>query len=368
VTIKPAIGITTSISGDNTSAIIKLNGADFVTIDGSNAVSGTSKDLTISNTNAGTTASVIWIASATASDGATNNTIKNCVVTGNASTTTLMDIFSGGTASVSTTGNALTANSNNTIQNNRISKAQYGIFLLGTSTTTLDASNQIMSNALGSSTSGDGFSTNGILVQNQTGCSISGNDVQNVIGTGGLLDIAGSSTVLTGIYLRQTKLSIVNANQVHSINYNGASTIRQHAISLESPAFSTSGAQSQNVVSNNFVYGNTYAGGGSVWTVSGINTNGGYGDGYYYNSVYMTGTLNATAGPAAAFSNGNASTTTAALNINVRNNIFYINGTSTSSATFYAHYTTATTYSGSVLNNNDLLTTATSPQPVKSDF
>ena len=46
LTIKPASGITALISGNIDSAIIKLNGADFVTINGSNAggtTSGASK-------------------------------------------------------------------------------------------------------------------------------------------------------------------------------------------------------------------------------------------------------------------------------------------------------------------------------------
>src|SRR3712207_9341611 len=62
------------------SALITLNGADNVTIDGSLA-GGTDRSLTITNLQTSTT-SVIWIRSASASDGSSNNTVKNCVING----------------------------------------------------------------------------------------------------------------------------------------------------------------------------------------------------------------------------------------------------------------------------------------------
>src|SRR5439155_1915291 len=51
ITIKPASGVTTSISGSSPSAIIELLGADYVTIDGSNTNGGTTRDLTVLNLN-----------------------------------------------------------------------------------------------------------------------------------------------------------------------------------------------------------------------------------------------------------------------------------------------------------------------------
>ena len=112
--------------------VFKLNGADFVTIDGSN--NGTSsRNLTLVDNDTGTSSAAVWIASASASDGATNNTIKNCIMSGNAGTTTLAGIIAG---SGTTIGNAAdAANSTNTIQNNQITKFQNGIFLNGLATT-----------------------------------------------------------------------------------------------------------------------------------------------------------------------------------------------------------------------------------------
>jgi hypothetical protein len=109
------------VSLSATTTLFKLNGADFVTIDGSNNGS-TSRNLTLNDNDTGTASAAIWIASASSTDGATNNTIKNCIMSGNASTTTLAGIVGG---SGTTIGNpAEGANSTNTIQNNQIVRFQ----------------------------------------------------------------------------------------------------------------------------------------------------------------------------------------------------------------------------------------------------
>ena len=55
LTIRPSAAGRTMTGTAAATALIILNGADWVTIDGSNAVGGTSRDLTITNTNIGTT-------------------------------------------------------------------------------------------------------------------------------------------------------------------------------------------------------------------------------------------------------------------------------------------------------------------------
>ena len=100
------------------------------------------------------------------------------------------------------------------------------------------------------------------------------------------------------------------------------------------------------------------------WNTSGINNNGGYGDKYYFNSVSLGGQLSGTGGTAgsAAFSNGNGITSASDGDaIDVRNNIFSVTGTSLAAAPLYAHYTTRTNYTGSILNNNNLYVNATAP-------
>src|SRR5207253_2486063 len=62
ITIKPASGATPSISGSSASAIIELAGADYVTIDGSNTNGGSTRDLTIQNTNSAANTAAVWLA------------------------------------------------------------------------------------------------------------------------------------------------------------------------------------------------------------------------------------------------------------------------------------------------------------------
>ncbi|MER3499680.1 MAG: hypothetical protein C4308_14155, partial [Chitinophagaceae bacterium] len=289
-----------------------------------------------------------WLASASASDGATNNTIKNTIITGNASTTTLMGIFVGGTSGISTNTNALCANSSNTIQNNQVSKAQYGVFFIGTSPTTLDNANSVLNNTIGVTGSGNGLSIGGIDVRSQSNALISGNTVQNISGA--------SSTNMQGINLQDTKNSVVSLNKVFDMSYTGTSTTKLYGITTSTSTFTTISNASANVYYNNTVATLTSNGTSTGWNTSGINNNGGYGDKYYYNSVYLTGQLSGTngTGGSAAFSNGNGITNTSADAIDVRNNIFAVNATSLSAAPLYAHYTTRANYTGSTVDYNDL--------------
>jgi hypothetical protein len=349
ITIKPAATVTATISGSSSSSIFKLNGADYVTIDGSNNGS-TSKNLTISNSNTGTSSAVIWIASATASDGATNNTIKNCIITGNASTTTLMSIFQGGTSSIATTTVALIANSNNTYQNNTISKSQYGIFAIGVSTASLGTGLTITGNNLGSSTVGDGFNLTGIDVRYQNAASINNNDIQNISSTGSII----------GLRILDCTNSLIFNNKIHKFNYTGASTIKVNGVRIGTATFTTVGSPSNNQFYNNQIYDLTSNGTSGTWNLTGVLANGGYGDKYYFNSIHLSGQLaNSSSGLAAAFANGDGNstdgTTASVTNIDVRNNIISLTGSSgTAGGNFWAYYTSATSLTGSTLNYNDL--------------
>ena len=127
MTIKPALGVSPTIVGSSASGIIELLGADYVTIDGSNTVGGTTRDLTIQNTNAATPTAAVWLASLGTSAGATFDTIKNSNIRANGggagTTTSIFGIFAGGTT-VATNGN-----NNNflTIQNNQVDTAYEAI-------------------------------------------------------------------------------------------------------------------------------------------------------------------------------------------------------------------------------------------------
>ncbi|MER3499796.1 MAG: hypothetical protein C4308_14840, partial [Chitinophagaceae bacterium] len=346
LTIKPASGVTATITGSVPSdALIKLNGADYVTIDGSNNGT-TSRNLTISNTTTGTSTAVIWVSSASASDGATNNTIKNTIISGNSATTTGYGIISGG---ASIPSSALTANSNNVIQNNRISKVQFGINWAGTSTSVLDAGTQIISNVLGSSTPGDGFGILGIQTQFQDGIIIRGNEIQNIV-------VASGDQNYSGISLIDTRNASVENNKIHGMSYTGATTGKLFGI-LTISSFNTAGSPSNNLFANNVVYDMTSTSISGFWSLSGIDDDGGYGDKFYFNTVYLAGSLSGSSlAPAACFANGNTFFGSPATNIDVRNNIFFMKGSASVAVPLYAHFTIATSYAGSTLNYNDLYT------------
>ncbi|MFY7886663.1 MAG: hypothetical protein ACOVOV_17665, partial [Dolichospermum sp.] len=89
---------------------------------------------------------------------------------------------------------------------------------------------------------------------------------------------------------------------------------------------------------------------------TGILAHGGYADKFYFNSVNLNGQFcNSSSGLVAAFANGDQTLTTVTTNIDVRNNIFAVTGSSGSAGgNFWAYHTQATTTSGSTINYNVL--------------
>ena len=134
LTIKPAPGVQPTVNGASaSSAIIKLNGADYITIDGSNTVGGVTKDLTLNNTSA-TAGACVWNAALGGpGNGADYNTVKNTSMIGGTNTVAYsMGVFSGSTAAgISTSGDD---NKNFTVQNCNIQNTFYAINIFGTAT------------------------------------------------------------------------------------------------------------------------------------------------------------------------------------------------------------------------------------------
>jgi len=105
-----------SITGNLATPLIDLNGADNVTIDGRVNATGTTNDLSIVNSS---TASVAGTSTIRFINGATNNTVKYCIIKGSEILTTSGVLF----FSTTTTGSG---NSTNTIDNNSITNATNG--------------------------------------------------------------------------------------------------------------------------------------------------------------------------------------------------------------------------------------------------
>ncbi len=108
VTIMPSGART--VSGSVATALVDLNGADNVMINGLNSVGNS---LTISNTSTGTSASTIRLI-----NGAMNNTVTNCSVLGSST-----GAVAGASGNILISTSAGGANSGNTISNNNIGPA-----------------------------------------------------------------------------------------------------------------------------------------------------------------------------------------------------------------------------------------------------
>ena len=282
VTIKPNTGITASISGSSTSSIFKLNAAKYVFIDGSNSIGGTTKDLTIENTNTSAATAAIWLASNGVGAGATNNTIKNCnIKTGTNATATTYGIFSGG----STIGTAGSDNDYMTIQNNYIYKAYQGINITGVSGSVSNNLN-ITGNTIGApaGTTTDYIGYYGLNLSYTDSVLVSQNIIRNII--------SGTIYSMAGIYANTSVTNInISKNSISSIKYTGSGGWGTSGITANIGTATTQGI----TISNNLIYDITADGYSSVTSffnpigISVVGTSANAGINIYYNSIYLYG-------------------------------------------------------------------------------
>jgi hypothetical protein len=351
LTIRPANGVTSTISGTvGTGAVIKLNGANYITIDGSNNGSS-SRNLTIQNLTTTTSGNaVVWLAAPAIGNGSANNVIKNTIIEGNSTTTTFLGIYVGGSSTISLTAAGAEMNNSNTVTNNLFRKTQYGVALFGYAAATPDNNNVISNNNFGTSAAGEGFNIEALHADRQNSLTVSGNDVQNVKGTSG--------TTMYGIRLLDFKNGQAFNNKVHNLNYSGTGTTKIYGLAVQSSSYTTSASPSLAKIYNNFVYDITSSGTSATWNLTGMFAGQGYGDGYYYNSIHLTGQLNnSTSGLSAAFANGDENITSFGTNLDVRNNIINLEGTTGGSV--WAYYSRATDLSGTIQDYNLLRSAST---------
>ncbi len=309
LTIRPAATITPVITGSNTNAIIRLTGADYITINGSNN-GGTSKDLTIENTNTGTSAFVVWVGS-TATDGATNNTIRNIIAKGNGGATTFGGIFAGSAATAG--GVAETANTNLTIQNNTAIKAQYGIAVAGNAGG--QSGTNVSGNTIGSGTAADFIGFRGLFLSNINGGTVNKNSIINIVTT---------STNPTGIFIAgNVQNSVFDGNKVDSIRYTGTSGYGAKGIDINTNLANSNLTFSNNMVSR--ISGDGWSNlasdaivGIRIGATGGTNTTTG-GINLYHNSVSLSGSFSGNTSGTQSAALFISSTATA---LDIRNNIF----------------------------------------------
>ena len=371
VTIKPGVGVSPTITGSAAAlCVINLNGADFVTIDGSNTVGGTTRDLSLVSGNASASA-VVCVTSLGTGAGATFNTVKNTNLVGGVdpttSTTDTFGIFSGGSGTPSTTLDGLD-NDNNTFDNNAITKLRYGIYVRGAVANTNDG-NTISGNTIGSTAFNTSrISKGGIVVQNQNTINITRNEVRFVgilaADTAGGTDRVGigagdfnwtpSTTVITN--------ASVTRNSVHDI-------VEEKTFSSVGIILAPSGVTTtNNLVANNMIY-NVRADGTSGDQGVGLGIGaGGDGDKVVFNSISMTGDIDPGTSTTASVSEAGVRISSAgSTNLTFKNNAIFVDQTSNTAALkHYAFVKPSATYSfgtgGS--DNNDYFVNGSNTQMV----
>ena len=350
LTIRPAAGVSPTITG-SAAAIFRLNGADYVTIEGSNAPVTNSvcpwvvspRSMTISNTSTSTTSAVIWLQTAADGDSATNNIIRNCNIAGNGPTQTLAGIGSG-SATISNTSTG-TGNHNNRFENDSIIRVQIGIYSAGRSATQKNQGTVINQNVMTTSAP-DNISRYGILTGFENNITISGNRIGHVLYTG----TGDVSAISVGIGFGNLGSTVTTGNEVTNatITYNNIdSFIANNAWSNAGIAL-VGAASGSTLIANNMISrvlsrgtGGDFSAGIFVGGVAGSVTN------VYYNTVNISGTLTGASYPSFAMA---VSGTNPVVNIN--NNIFVNTSSNGSSYSPYAIGLAYGTYTNLNSNNN----------------
>jgi hypothetical protein len=361
---------TTTISGSSATALLVINGADNVTIDGSNAttenslcpLTTASRNLSFTNTNAVTTAGVIWVATTAAFDPATNCTVKNCIISGASPTTTLVGLGAGG----ATVGKGGTNNDNISFINNDIRACQFAIYSAGLTSSNKNQNVTVNQNFINTAAPNN-VGQSGIYVANTNNVTVSGNTVGNVISSAGSRDpvainvgfaaVNGFSSILTGIADGASNVTITNNTIGTIIHSNTYSAI---GIGLGNTISGTS------LIANNMIYGvsaNVTAGDIS----SGIVLGGGTAQvNVYHNTVSMQGTISG-ATLADQTSACLAITSATPSPVNMRNNIFTNTQIGNTGATIrfrtiaLAYSSTVGNYASLVSSNNSLYAAGAGP-------
>lgn len=385
LTIKPATGVSPTITGASNVGVIVFNGCSYVTLDGSNSTtsntvcpaSSATKNLTVinSNTTFGSTSAnaVIWLQNNGTTSSATYNTVKNCIVrfSGcNGGSVTGIGIGGSGSGYYSVRfGNANNYNSiiNNDINNTNAACLSYGVIIQGGSASNKDIGNVVSQNTIGytsAAVQSGNITAAGITAGWQDQLTISGNTINGVysstwnvsgIGLGSVYSGGGSGGLqffdALGLPGNEVTNSTVTNNKIGLVGTNGAGR-SAGGIVLSSASSGT------NLVANNTISG-VYGWGGASYSDgfttfyplnTGIYVGGGTGTtNIYHNTVRNASTF---------FPNGDF---TAFYNVaiagsnpivNIKNNILFTDLETSSNYYQACIATLSTTYSNLNSNNN----------------
>lgn len=361
VTIQPT-GAPRTITGSINGALIKLNGADGVTINGSTTGAtaaacllggdATLRELTIQNTNVGTANAVISVQSGT--NGAMNNVIKNVNVQGQDPVTSFVGISLGGNAPVSIG----TDNDNNRVENCSVQKTIYGIYSAGLGLANQNTGTVIKQNDL-SSVGANRIRRLGISLLNENGANISFNNIGGIDNSGESNDAIGIAAGTQAIFYTFTTVGGMTNCLIYNNKIDGVSNDATYSVTGIAIAGDVGGP---NTIYNNMIT-NVISDGNGGDFVSGIFVTGGTGTDtrVYNNSISLTGDRNALLTPGANMypSYGIAITGTDPI-VEIKNNIIsnsLIATIATSpDAKSYAIGMTSTTFANLNSNYNDFVT------------
>ncbi len=339
ITFRPAAGVNATISGESATSIFKFTGGRYFIIDGSNVPGGNSRNLTIENTTTSTNSAVVWFSSQGSNQGSTDNTIKNCQIIGGSNTvTSQFGIYLAG-ATISTSGTGAD-NDGITLENNKISRAYYGIFAQGLPSVGELDNLVIKDNLIGGDIDTDYITGYGMRLQSVNGGMIYGNEVYNMIYDGSKYGI------YMGTYISNT---VFANNTIHAMGQTN-STATYYCIAMY---FSSSTGASNNKVINNTIYDlYNYGSTSNFYGPIGIRIVGGSNYQLYHNSISLTGAFGSTT--AGVYSHC-LFVSTATNNMDLRNNIFHntLTGNDPRAYTVY----TPNTSSFSPINYNDYFST-----------
>ena len=255
------------VRGNSTNAIIRLNGADRVTIDGRYINTSDANGLTIANDLSANSTAVVHFASSS-NNGCQKDTIRFSNIVGGAPQNTTahntFGIFANGSSIADFNKAQGKNNSYNSFERNYITRVRYGIAVIGNDTT-LNKGNAALFNIVGPTSDGiDAIGKIGIAFANQDSAFIIGNKVRHV---GGDASNIADTADRAGIYLGkiQTNLwnnsfagdsstsiiknSIVDGNTIsYIVNEGGQSAVGIAYLN----AFDLS--QTSNIISNNMIY------------------------------------------------------------------------------------------------------------------
>lgn len=342
ITIVPS-GAPRQISSNSMFAVIRLNGVDRVTIDGSLEGAGADRSLTITSTDQSSDA-VVWIQNSGA-NGASFNTIRNLNLVGGGET--ICGIGSGG-GTISLTSNGA-GNHSNTFSNNTARRCEWGIYSGGSNAGTIISNNDFT--ASGS----DRLTQGGILVRGETNPLIAGNRIANVT-AGSSLDVFGISLGLTTCSTSSNSGTgvtggTVAGNTITGIaNSSSGSAVGIAVARYDGPTLATT------MITNNSIasvgsFGSSNDLGAGVLIGGGSNSRARL----LFNSISISGAISNLETPGYNFAVAIAEANpTVELKNNVLSNVLTNVGSSGTSGRSYLIGTSSATFSGLTSNNNDL--------------